>query len=163
MPRVYVGTYGKYASGSIAGAWLDMDKFSDAEDFENACHELHKDEEDPEFMYQDYEGFPDGMIDESYIDDKFWDWNLLPEHEKEMIYAWHEAGGCSDAEFSNIEDCFCGVWNDFSDFVEDSFTSCNEIPDHLVHYIDWERVERDWEMDHFYADTYGGCYVFHNY
>ena len=22
--RVYVGTYGKYAGGSIAGAWLDL-------------------------------------------------------------------------------------------------------------------------------------------
>lgn len=158
MPKIYVGTYGKYNSGSIFGAWLDMDDYTDQEDFENACQELHKGEHDPEFMFQDYEGFPDGMCDESYIDPKFWEWHSMGEHEKEMIEAFYKAGGDTDAEFSHIEDCFCGEWGSFSDFVYEHFTECNEIPDHLSHYIDWEKVERDWEGDYHYTDTSFDCY-----
>jgi len=163
MTSVYVGTYGKYASGSIAGAWLDMEDFTDSEDFYNACHKLHKGEHDPEFMFQDYEGFPEGMISESHIDEKFWEWIELEDHQKEMIEAFHEAVGDTEADFDHIEDCFCGAWKDFSDFVYDSFTSCNDIPDHLANFIDWEHVEREWEMDHYYADINGSCFVFRNY
>jgi len=163
MPSIYVGTYGKYASGSIAGAWLDMEDFTDSEDFYNACHKLHKGEHDPEFMFQDYEGFPEGMISESHLSEKFWEWNELEDHQKEMIEAFYEAVGDTEADFDYIEDCFCGASLTFSDFVYDSFTSCNDIPDHLANFIDWESVEREWEMDHYYADINGSCFVFRNY
>jgi len=52
--RVYVGTYGKYNNGSLFGAWLDLSDYSDKEDFYEACRELHKDEEDAEYMFQDW-------------------------------------------------------------------------------------------------------------
>src|SRR5690349_16831915 len=55
-PRVYVGTYAKYNNGSIAGAWLDLEDYADKDSFLAACAELHKDEDDPEFMFQDFEG-----------------------------------------------------------------------------------------------------------
>ncbi|HMP91047.1 MAG TPA: antirestriction protein ArdA, partial [Kiritimatiellia bacterium] len=56
-PRVYVGTYAKYNDGSIAGEWIDLEGH-DADSFRDACLELHKDEADPELMFQDFEGFP---------------------------------------------------------------------------------------------------------
>lgn len=37
-----------------------------------ACCELHKDELDPEFMYQDQMGIPEGLFSESHIDDEVW-------------------------------------------------------------------------------------------
>ena len=61
-PRVYVGTYGKYNNGSIKGAWLNLADYADKDAFYAACAELHKDESDPEFMFQDHEGIPEGMI-----------------------------------------------------------------------------------------------------
>ena len=48
--RVYVGTYGKYNNGSLFGAWLDLSDYTDKEEFYEACRELHKDEEDAEYM-----------------------------------------------------------------------------------------------------------------
>ena len=56
-PRVYVGTYAKYNNGSIKGAWIDLEGL-DENSFHDACLELHKDESDPELMFQDFEGFP---------------------------------------------------------------------------------------------------------
>ena len=65
--RVYVGTYGKYNNGSLFGAWLDLSDYSDKEDFYEACRELHKDEEDAEYMFQDWENVPENLIGESWI------------------------------------------------------------------------------------------------
>ena len=75
--KLYVGTYAKYASGSIAGAWLDLDKFANADEFEAACRRLHKDERDPELMFQDVETDPgcdwqEGLYSESSIPSDYW-------------------------------------------------------------------------------------------
>ena len=57
-PKVYVSTYAKYNDGSLGGEWVDLTDFDTYEDFVDYCSELHKDENDPEFMVQDYEGYP---------------------------------------------------------------------------------------------------------
>ena len=54
-PAVYCGTYRKYNEGSIDGAWLDLASFKDYDEFMEVCRLLHRDEEDPELMFQDYE------------------------------------------------------------------------------------------------------------
>ena len=77
--RVYVGTYGSYNSGSLFGAWLNLDEYKNKDEFYAACRELHKRETDPEFMFQDYEGVPSWMIGESWIDPELW--NMKPEKE----------------------------------------------------------------------------------
>lgn len=61
MARVYVGTYKKYNEGSVKGGWLDLSDYATYGEFLTACHKLHKDEHDPEFMIQDSECFPDGL------------------------------------------------------------------------------------------------------
>ena len=45
--------------------------YSDKEEFYEACRELHKDEEDAEYMFQDWENVPEGLIDESWISENF--------------------------------------------------------------------------------------------
>lgn len=67
MARCYVGTYGKYNAGSLDGAWLDLSDYKTYQDFLNACKELHKNERDPEFMIQDWEGLPDGFAADEWI------------------------------------------------------------------------------------------------
>ena len=59
--KVYVGTYRKYNEGSIEGKWLDLADYTDKADFYEACADLHKDEQGPEFMFQDWEGIPVGL------------------------------------------------------------------------------------------------------
>lgn len=84
--KLYVGTYAKYNRGSIAGKWLDLDKFKNGEEFLAACRKLHKDERDPELMFQDVETDPgadwqEGLYSESSIP---WDyWKLKAEAEAE--------------------------------------------------------------------------------
>ncbi len=70
--EVYCGTYRKYNNGSIDGKWLKLADYTTKRNFLAACRELHKDEYDPEFMYQDQMGIPEGLFSESHIDDEVW-------------------------------------------------------------------------------------------
>ena len=73
---VYVGTYAKYNNGSIAGEWINITDMSQDE-YQEAIQELHKDEDDPEYMIQDtsiecgIDIFKD-MISEYGIDEELW-------------------------------------------------------------------------------------------
>ena len=62
---LYVGTYRKYNEGNLFGEWMNLTDYADAEEFLDACYDLHKDEADPELMFQDYEGFPRALYTES--------------------------------------------------------------------------------------------------
>lgn len=61
LVRVYVGTWKKYNNGSIYGKWLTLNNYSTYDEFLSACHQVHLNEKDPEFMIQDKEGIPDGL------------------------------------------------------------------------------------------------------
>lgn len=52
-------TYARYNNGSLFGKWLDLSDYSDKDEFLEACRKLHKDEQDPEYMFQDYENIPE--------------------------------------------------------------------------------------------------------
>lgn len=85
---VYVGTYAKYNSGSLFGMWIDLERVSCADEFFEVCRELHKDEEDPEFMFQDYQGFPEELYHES----------MSVEDVEKFLHLWHwmtTTGKCS--------------------------------------------------------------------
>lgn len=109
---VYVGTYGKYNSGSIAGKWLKLSKYESKNEFLQACKRLHRDESDPEFMFQDYENIPESMIDESFISDEIWTvFEILKKYDanlQEAFAEWCEANGYEQdlqaiKEFSTIK------------------------------------------------------------
>lgn len=45
------------------------ERILDREEFYEACREIHKDETDPEFYFQDWEDLPDFMISKSSLDE----------------------------------------------------------------------------------------------
>ena len=65
QPAIYCGTYHKYNSGSIEGAWIDLTYIDDPAEFFELCAEIHSDESDPEFMFQDFQGFPRAYYSEA--------------------------------------------------------------------------------------------------
>ena len=75
-PSVYIGTYGKYNDGLLCGLWIDLSSFNDYDEFINFCKAIHADEEDPELMAQDYEGFPRQWYNEGFMSEEDFD-NIL--------------------------------------------------------------------------------------
>ena len=55
-------------------------------------------------------------------------------------------------EARDFENSYIGYWEDFEDFAREDFEARNEIPDHLLNFIDWKTVAREakhnyWEID----------------
>jgi antirestriction protein len=71
-PKIYVGTYVMYNSGSFFGKWFDLSDYSDAQEFYKDCYEYHWSESGssgsrPELMFQDWEYIPSFLISESSL------------------------------------------------------------------------------------------------
>ena len=155
MASVYVGTYQKYNNGSIQGAWVDLTKFSDEDKFLDYCKELHKDEEDPELMYQDFEEFPKRYYSESYINSDLWEWLALDDNEKDILEAYLECFGY-DGTIEDAMKAYQGKYTNDIDFTMDLLESCGDIPQDLPSYvhIDWEGTARDIMMDYSSANGF---------
>lgn len=144
MPSIYVGTYAKYNNGSIEGAWLDCEDYADHAEFIEACKELHKEESDPEFMFQDFEDFPKCFYVESSIDPRLWDFLDLDARDKEIVSAWlYENSLARHEDLQSIVDSFTGRYASWADYAEEITKSCYKIPGYLQFYIDWEKMGRD--------------------
>jgi antirestriction protein len=155
MASVYVGTYAKYNNGSIKGAWVDLTKFNDEGEFLDYCRELHKDEEDPEFMLQDFEEFPKRYYSESGLNEDLWNWLALDDHEKDILEAYLECFGY-DGTIEDAMDAYQGQYDNDIDFTMQLLESCGDIPKDLPSYIhiDWEGTARDIMMDYSSANGF---------
>lgn len=161
-PRIYVGTYGKYNDGSIKGAWLDLEDYNDSDGFYEACRELHADEADPEFMFQDWEGVPGGLVSESSLDDGVWEWIELDEADRDMVAAYR-VGGDEYTSTEDIRDCFQGTADSERDYAEqyaDATGMLDSIPEDLRWYFDFDAFARDLFMDYIAVRHEGTLYVF---
>ena len=166
-PKVYVSTYAKYNNGSLKGAWLELDDYTNHDEFIEACQQLHNDEDDPELMFQDYENFPDAYYSESSIDPDVWEWIDLDDDDREMLEAYQT---CIDANgtIEQAQDSFAGSADSFSDWADgliDSTGMLDQIPENLRFYFDTEAYARDMKLGgDVSSDVINGTtYVFWNH
>lgn len=159
---IYVGTYKKYNEGSLFGMWIDLEKVSDAGEFFDVCRALHADEDDPEFMFQDYQGFPESMYYESMCEDEIQDILdyvalNLNEDDKELLEEYQDAydSTANISDLDKIKDYYCGQYDSLEDYAEELMNECYNIPDFLVNYIDYKAVARDLEMDGTFISSNG--------
>ena len=159
---VYVGTYKKYNEGSLFGMWIDLEKCSDAEEFFEVCRELHKDETDPELMFQDYQGFPEELYHESMTEEdiaKILEYVALSDDDKEMLEAFCECYGGDASDIDDIESvrarCM-GCYDSFRDFADqcaDEELACMNAPEFCTRYFDYEAYARDLKYDFSVSDN----------
>ena len=171
--RIYCGTYAKYNNGSINGAWLNLSDYSDSAEFFEACQELHEDETDPEYMFQDYEcpKFMRSLFDESMSDDEIqiiYDTIEAIDNSHldiEIISAYIDNVGIdSDIEstISHCEEAYQGEYNSDEDFAESLAEELGYMEDAPKSWpfncIDWEYAARELMYDYFES----GGYYFRN-
>ena len=149
QPKVYVGTYAKYNNGDLTGQWVDLTDYSSYDDFLEYCAELHSDQDDPEFMFQDYEGFPKQYYGESGLKPELWDYiEAIQNYDQEMVDAILDEGYDLDQidDFSFYADC-----SDVGDFAEVFIDETGGIENlgrqTLERYFDYQSYGRDLQMD----------------
>jgi len=141
--QIYVTTYAKYNSGNILGDWLYPDDYENIEEFLEACKELHKDEEDPEFMFQHFDEIPSAFISESHIDPSLWDY-LKYDADEGAKEAYMEIFQEWDSE--SFRDKYFGEFPTDGDMAEELLTESgvlHQIPENLRGYFDFDRCGRD--------------------
>jgi len=146
-PRIYVGTYAKYNDGSIAGKWLDLNDYEDINAFYKACKKLHKDESDPELMFQDWEYIPSSMIWESGLNEEFYDF-LNVVNASNLSYEIYLAAIDDGFDFNDLEDNHMGEFDNDEDFTIEMLGE-PEVEHFAHYYINWARCARDYMMDFF--------------
>ena len=156
--RVYVGTFGKYNRGSLAGKWLNIKDYKNVDDFYKACRQLHSNEYDPEFMFQDWEYIPNKFIGGGWIDPKLFELIHHPNMEHIDINTLFDF--LDDVDFTNLEtyeiigkfeECYRGYWDSFREFAYEEFGKCPHGC-HCENYIDWDKYAHDLQQDYTYTD-----------
>ena len=149
IPKVYVGTYAKYNNDDLTGQWVDLTDYVDYQDFLEACADIHDDEEDPEFMFQDYQGFPARYYGESGLKPELWDYlEAIDNYDKDLVDAIIDEGyDLNDVgQFSFYSNC-----SDMGDFAEKYVEEMGGIEslgqDTLESYFDYKAFGRDLAMD----------------
>ena len=168
--KIYVGTYYKYNCGSIAGDWIDVTGL-DKEEFYSKCKELHKEEEDPEYHFQDWEcnHLLDSYVDESGIDEEFWELKEqvkdFSDEQLEALTAYQSIFGTIDIEdfeekyFGHFAGFFGDINSEFGQHMLEELGELEQVPQHLRYYIDAEAYGRDLLISDF--SEFEG-YVFRN-
>ena len=161
--RIYCGTYSKYNEGSLSGKWIDLSDYCDKEEFYEACKTLHKDEEDPELMFQDWESPFDDLISESHINELIFDiyiefkpnkFDALNTFLKESSKSYDDIKELA----SDFEDAYIGEYNSKVEFASEILDEqLYMIPEHLHGYLNYEAFARDLFMDGY---SYINGYVF---
>jgi antirestriction protein len=145
-PSVYVGTYHKYNCGSIYGQWVDLTDFDDEEEFYAACSKLHNDEQEPELMFQDWEGIPAGLASESYINWSFIDAyrQAKAEGQGDAFVAWAEYS--RECDYEAFQEAYCGEAESEEDYAHEYVETTgllDDMPESLRGYFDFEAYARD--------------------
>ena len=162
-PSVYVGTYGKYNDGSLCGLWIDLSSFDDYDDFINFCKAIHADEEDPELMAQDYEGFPRQWYCESGMDEETFDHikeytEMCDKHGAEAVDDYMDL---DHDDLDDFEEAYCGEWDSEEDFARHIVEECYDLErtmGSLADYFDYERYGRELFMWDYAMGEHGNVF-----
>jgi antirestriction protein len=141
--KIYVGTYAKYNNGSIAGAWLTLSDYNDAEQFIDACYNLHNDEIDPELMFQDFDDIHKIYCNECIdMQEVYYYVNACNGDTKNVI----DAGLDCEIPLDLILDAYQGRYDSDSDFAHDMADQCGYLNDVSEQWpfchIDWKDAAR---------------------
>ena len=146
-PSIYCGTYGKYNGGSLRGLWINIASFDDYDEFINFCLAIHADEEDPELMFQDYQGFPRELYCESCMGEEGFDKileyaSMCEKYGTEAIDDYIDL----DHGLADFEEAYCGEWDSEEDFARHIVEECYDLDRQmgsLAQYFDYEAFARD--------------------
>lgn len=167
--RIYVGTYAKYNSGSLAGKWVKLSDFSYLEDFMEHCAEIHKDEEEPEYMFQDWEEIPDCLIGEEHLDEDFFELrdelDRLTDTQQDAFWIWMNGDNNSLTRgvyrlVRDFQSDYIGCYDSKEEFAKEILEEREEeLSEFARQYFDYEKYANDLFLSDFW---YEEGYVFRN-
>ena len=146
--RIYVGTYAKYNNGTLQGEWVSLSNFYDLDGFLEYCAEIHEDEEEPEYMFQDWENIPEELIDEGHLDSNFFELRDELENLDGMnvsaFWIWVENTGKDLTEsvyylMRQFNSAFVGRYVNKEEFAREIVSMEHELSEFAERYFDYDK------------------------
>ena len=161
-PALYVGTYAKYNNGELTGMWISLAQCYDYDEFMRVCYYLHRDEEDPELMFQDSDNIPEQWYSECGLDEDTFDlikaYADLDEDEQRAYEAYLDLRCESDITVEVFREHYCGEWHSEEEFAEnliEEFGILDEVPEHLRRFFDVSAYSEElFRYDYDYCDGF---------
>ena len=163
-PAVYVGTYRKYNNGSLRGAWVNLSEFSTKSEFYDHIQKLHADEDDPEYMFQDYENFPSCFYGESWLDDRLWQWLELDDNSRQVCTVYFEQVN-QQATIEEALENYHGTFESKESYAREFLEDCgslSNLSEELRWFFDFEAYADNLEVggDVTFVEQGGSTLVF---
>ncbi|MBI1685216.1 antirestriction protein ArdA [Caulobacter hibisci] len=148
-PRIYVACLAAYNSGRLHGVWIEVG--DDADAVWEAINAMLKASPIPsaeEHAIHDYEGFGGVGIGEYACIDKVVEIAAFLRERGELgaLVLAHVSGDLDEAG-RVIEDGYRGVFDSLADYLQDLTEETIQIPEALRHYIDYEAMARDAQIN----------------
>jgi len=158
---LYVGTYGKYNNGSIAGKWVNLMDYPTLAEFMEHCAEIHSDEQDAEFMFQDSDNVPSSLYCECSAAEIYKVIEFANENSIDNLEALFAHIGNVGLEYGleSFEEAYQGAYNSELDYAYEIVDEFFTIPKGIAPYFDYEKFSRDLFMSDY---TYVDGFVFRN-
>jgi antirestriction protein len=166
--RIYVADLAAYNNGILHGVWINAtQELDDIQEQISQMLEASPIGDAEEYAIHDYEGFGTYSVSEYE--------GIQSLHEVACFIEEHgEIAGELLSQFGdNIEDAqkaieenYSGCYASLADYAEELTEDTAQIPEHLVYYIDYEKMGRDMELsgDIFTIETgYHEVHIFWNH
>ena len=141
---------------------VDLTLCGDYDEFLQVCRLIVADETDPEYMFQDFENFPEAWYDEGSLSEdtfeRIQEFAALDEDEQEAFEAFMDLRCDSEVSFEEFREAYCGKWDSEEEFTEqlvDYLGLLDEIPEHLRRFFDMEAYSEElFRYDYDFTDGY---------
>ena len=170
--KAYVSTYKKYNDGNLGGDWFTIAPDTDLEIFIQEIKDFHKDENDWEFMFQDWDSETAelvGFLEKCGLLGETPDLEAIIEALEALegisydlaVYNAYASNCGYDSDVSDLiskcDESYAGEFNSDSDFAEDMAEQVGAI-DKTATWpqtcIDWDHAARELMYDYFESDGY---------
>lgn len=166
--RIYVADLAAYNNGILHGVWVNV--CDDLEDIKNQISKMlsNSPEDDAEeYAIHDHEGFEGYSVSEwSGIDELHKIACFIEEHPGIGGGVLSQFGDNLEDAKRAMDDCYLGCYESLAHYAEELTECCQQIPNNLAYYIDYERMGRDMELsgDIFTIETaYKEVHIFGNH
>lgn len=163
IPQIYVACLAAYNKGYLHGAWINARQ--DIDSLYAEIKAMLKSSPVPhaeDFIIHDYRGFDDIDIDEYESLETIVEYAgyVTEESELEIAVLAYTNGNIEDARHL-LSKCYRGAYESKEVFAELFAEDTIDIPQHLVRYIDYEKVARDlFRNDYFSINVNNITHVF---
>lgn len=146
--RIYIACLAAYNNGHLHGVWIDATL--DLEDIQEQIDAMLKSSPvagAEEYAIHDHEGFDGYSVGEYEGIQAVHDIAVFIEEHPDFGGALLAHTGDLDEAKKAAEENYRGCYKSLADYAEELTEETTEIPEALRHYIDYERMARDMELN----------------